>query len=339
MAASSFSLATSSQSLLIQNYETCNIGNDIYMANIREVLREVIGPNIYFIEKPLVREFLLRRSLKRIGSFAFSSANIVDISLPLVDGYKLVVISGPWIGGCDTNEFIDFLGALHSKSIPYAYLSAGSYHYNVKEYDTWAKIFEQYPPLVFSSRDDYTHEKYGGFAKYSLSSICTSFFSPIYFPRAKLTKLLGCWDDNGKIPYDRISSFIDQLGYSSLPRYRAIIDPFAIGNYLRLKIRTSPVNCLLSPSFHDYLDYYSQTDIMISSRVHCCAPVLAYGGRAVLLNSTGRARLFDAIGATCDENIGLNGHPLMSLDFNRILTRHQELIEFLRSSLRREGYA
>lgn len=96
--------------------------------------------------------------------------------------------------------------------------------------------------------------------------------------------------------YSDALRWIHAEGYSDNFIYRAIIDPFAIGNILKLKIARSPVPCLLSINFLDYLAYYSQTSLMISSRVHCCAPTLSYGGEAVLVNKTGRRALFDSAG-------------------------------------------
>ena len=194
-------------------------------------------------------------------------------------------------------------------------------------------VFEKYPPLIFSTRDDYTYDTYAQFAKYSLKSVCTSFFSSINFPITKKESLVGCWDDNDNFTYDQISKWIDSEGFVDNYRYRSIVDPLAVGNVIKLKVAKSPIPCLLSLSYIDYLDYYSQTSMMFSSRVHCCAPVLSYGGEAVLLNKTGRKRLFDAIGVESrplPSNKELN---IFSLNPKTIRQRYDEFTNFLKTSL------
>ena len=319
--------------ILCQGYETGNIGNDIYMANIDRCLRLILPNTVNIVSKPLIRPFLLRRSAKQIGKYAFSLNKIIDISAPKFLDVDLVVLSGPLISDRNGNEFIRFMEYLKYHSIPYAFLSAGSYRYSPDEVAYWTQILDQYPPIVFSSRDDFTYNAYAKYAKFSLKSVCTSLFSSINFPIAKVESLVGCWDDNNLMSYSDVLRWIHAEGYSDNFIYRPIIDPFAIGNILKLKIVRSPVPCLLSNSFLDYLAYYSQTSLMISSRVHCCAPTLSYGGEAVLVNKTGRRALFDSAGVNSRPLKADNSVSVLSISEEKIKNRYDEFMRFLASSV------
>jgi hypothetical protein len=318
--------------VLAQNYELCNIGNDIYMSNLREVVRTAANGGVSFSERPLFRNYLLNRSLKDLGKLSFPDHKLIDCFSSLIDSYDLVILSGPLVSGTPSKDFRSFLELLKTKNIPYCLLSAGSYRYDEEEVSLFSNLFEQYPPLGFSSRDDYTYEKYKHFAKLSLKSVCASFFSPITFPRAKSNSIVGCWDDNGKYSYKDLCGIIETAGMKELTRYRPIIDPFALGNIAKRKIAMSPIPCLVSPSYHDYLDYYSQTDLMVSSRVHCCAPTIAYGGKAVLVNTTGRKRLFDAIGVDRERISGIS-QDIFSVNPDTIKHRYSEMLSFVRRIL------
>lgn len=324
------------RAVLAQGHETCNIGNDIYMANIQKCLQLALPSDINVLSKPLIRRFVLSRSLKKIGAFSFKSSKIVDISKPLGLDFDMVVLSGPWIAGARAgagDEFVEFVSFLKAKRIPYAFLSAGSYAYDVNERDRWSAIFEKYPPLIFASRDDYTFDSFSAFAKYSLKSVCASFFSSINFPITKKMSLVGCWDDNGIYPYGEISKWIKAEGLSGNYIYRPVIDPLSIGNVLKIKMFRSPIPSLVSISYTDYLDYYSQTDLMLSSRVHCCAPVLSYGGEVVLLNKTGRRRLFDAMGVNSRPFPANKSLSIFSLDPAKVQLRYSQFMMFLQESL------
>ena len=323
-------------SILTQGSETCNIGNDIYQANILKCLQLIVPDDINIFSKPLITPFVLSRSFNKIGAYSFPPSKLVDISKPSGLDFDMAVLSGPWIAGSGAgagDKFVDFVRYLKERGVPYSLLSAGSYKYDADERDHWSNIFEKYPPLIFTSRDDYTFDAYAKFAKYSLKSVCTSFFSSINFPIRKTKNFIGCWDDNQNYSYRETVKWLEVEGLSERYVYRPIVDPLALGNVLKLKIAKSPVPCLISISYTDYLDFYSQTDLMLSSRVHCCAPVLSYGGDAVLLNKTGRKRLFDAIGVTLRSFPANQSLSLLSLDSKKIQLRYDEFMDFMRKSL------
>lgn len=187
----------------------------IYMANIQKCLQLALPSDNNVFSMPLIRSFVLSRSLKRIGAFSFKSNKVVDISKPLSLAFDMVVIWVPWIAGAHAgagDEFVEFASYFKSKEIPYAFLSTGSYAYDVNERDRWSVIFKNYPPLIFTSRDDYTFDSFAAFAKYSLKSVCASFFSSINFPISKKMSLVGCWDDNGIYPYREILELIKAEG-------------------------------------------------------------------------------------------------------------------------------
>lgn len=126
------------------------------MASIERCLRLIFSNTVNIVSKPLIRPFLLRRSAKQIGKYAFSLNKIIDISAPKFLDVDLVVLSGPLISDRNGNEFIRFMEYLKYHSIPYAFLSAGSYRYSPDEISYWSQILEQYPPIILSSRDDFT---------------------------------------------------------------------------------------------------------------------------------------------------------------------------------------
>lgn len=321
--------------VIAQGFDTGNIGNDIYMGNIAEILRKVSQVNVNLSIRRMIIPFLLHDSLKSIGRFSFPASRMIETGKQIIGDCNLVVLSGPCISKKPSNELAYFVKMLHDKSIPYALLSAGSYQYSTSEVKEYSEFFQKYPPLIFSSRDDFTFDAYSHFAKYSLRSCCTSFFSPINFPRAKASSFIGMWDDNHEYSFQQLCKLKEQLGIHGDCLYRPVIDPFAIGLVLKRKVRSSPIKCLLSSSFYDYLDYYSQTDLMLSSRVHCCAPTIAYGGKAILLNKTGRKRLFEAVGVN-HTSINNSTLTLMSLDRSTIDRRYDEFTDFLSSALQAE---
>lgn len=67
---------------------------------------------------------------------------------------------------------------------------------------------------------------------------------------------------------------------------------------------------------------------MLSSRVHCCAPVLTYGGEAVLLNKTSRKRLFDAIGVDARLFPANKSLSIFSLDPAKVQLRYSQFMMF-----------
>ena len=167
--------------ILIQNFETCNIGNDIYMSNITSLIRKVTSNKVHIYERSIAVDFVLSRSLKGLGKYIFVKNKIIYSPYKIYEDVDLVILSGPAIGTKSrfTKGFIEFLENLRKKNIPYGFISVGSYFYNREEIDYFSGIFHNYPPLFFVSRDNETFESYHKFAKYSLKSICNSFFSPI----------------------------------------------------------------------------------------------------------------------------------------------------------------
>lgn len=323
--------------ILIENFETCNIGNDIYMSNITSLVRKVTSNKAFISERPIARDFVLSRSIGSLGKFIFKKDNLFNSPYKIYDQVDLVILSGPWISTKSrcTEGLKIFLEDLRRKKIPYGFISVGSYFYNKEEKNYFSDLLKKYPPLFFTSRDNETFYSFSKFAKYSLMSICNSFFSPINFPKDNEKDLVGCWDDNKIFKYSELLKIIELIGISELQKYRPIISPIAAGNIMKLKIRNSPIPCLLSVSFHDYLDFYSKTSLMLSSRVHCCAPTLAYGGKAILLNNSPRKYLFDAAEVK-KEKLDRTNFSIMSIEIDYIQEKYMEIYKFLKNVFQSE---
>lgn len=123
----------------------------------------------------------------------------------------LVILSGPWFSEGHSARLIRLLTSLTDNQ-SYAFLSAGSMQFNLREVTEYREILKRFPPIAISSRDHFTFENYGDLATFAHNGICSSFFLPIHFPKKKTQSdyIVFSFDHSREIPIQDVDSALER---------------------------------------------------------------------------------------------------------------------------------
>jgi hypothetical protein len=241
------------------------------------------------------------------------------------------VISGPVFGRDFESVWRDSLMRLKAKGTKIVFLSAGALEYSQEEFHQCRSVLKACKPHLIMTRDSEIYKMYSEFAEYSFDGICLSFFCNDYMTRLvkidsediilgfdrgldydvlvkygpDIVRLLeeGTWAPNGNrrpVRRSRSSSRITTYDKYRIVRphhaphpglWRKLFKSYMLGYYPFRK-----PNCYISDNPEGYLHLYRHAKLTVSERVHACAPALAFGNYAWLINKTKRGRLFSRIG-------------------------------------------
>jgi hypothetical protein len=196
-------------------------------------------------------------------------------------------------------------------------------------------FLKEYPPLLFTSRDEETYKSFSPYVKNIYNGICTSFLvnkmvpTPTFqlekpfFISSFYTELEPYYYlDNGKKCTVENLQIRHQKTYCRLPhkyaRHFNFLRPqqMEVDNHLIVRtvqgfnpkfkhINFAMPNSFISFNPCSYLEITKSSEFVISDRVHACATGLAYGKPVRFSFHTPRAGIFDRMGFDYQSNNGI----------------------------------
>ncbi len=252
---------------------------------------------------------------RRRGTQEATARSLADNALDIgsVTQCDLAVIAGMMM--CE--EFIQINGpsvlALSSRGVPVLLMGTGALMYSDQERRLFGDFLRRLKPMGFISRDDQSYELFGGFVSRTHKGIDCAFFVPdayTPFPLHLSPYIVATFDS---LPEPVLNLNGRQLIRAHHECWGAPRRGYVIAE-----------KTLISDIPYDYLALYANADEVHSDRVHACVAALAYGRLARFYHRTGRAQLFDAVGA------GHVKEAVIQLDQQRLAERKTEQIEVVR---------
>lgn len=158
-----------------------NIGNGFFSQGVEYVLKEILGEK----NVTIVSDF--QTYTTSYGKRLYIDRNQLEYLSSLeVDN---IVLAGPVISKYFLYLWKEILIKLHKRGIGYIILSAGIMKLNEKEKQEIVEFFNEYPPYVFSSRDENTYMQFGEYALHAYNGICFSFFAPDFYTPSEMKEL------------------------------------------------------------------------------------------------------------------------------------------------------
>ncbi len=150
-----------------------NIGNGFFSLGVEYVLKQILG------EKNVTVVSDLQTYTTSYGKRLYIDKNQLEYISSLDVDY--IVLAGPVISRYFLYLWKDILIKLQKRGIGYIILSAGIMKLNSQEKQEIQGFFNEYPPYIFSSRDEAAYNEFGSFAQHSYNGICFSFFVSDYY--------------------------------------------------------------------------------------------------------------------------------------------------------------
>lgn len=296
-----------------------NIGNAFFYEGVKHTINK-IDPSAIIIEAPFPMKNAYKLSNKEFN-------NCLDYSLFISD-IDYLILSGP-ILDLDFGLFFErILEQCDNLKIKTLFLSVGGRKYNSAEINHCSSLFTKFPPHIFVSRDLDTFNNYTEYCKNSYNGICFAFFVNDYFKGNKIHKKFICSaidftkepefiinkedfaKSNLEIPKNiRTKSKINKIKFAFDRKKTSKINDFEIVRLHHRPLRKKyflfhKVNSVVSHSHNVYLNFYKNSSLTITDRLHAAVATLAFGNPARLMLDSNRVKLLERAGLLeCTEKI------------------------------------
>lgn len=310
--------------ILIENSTWNNIGDGFYQSALFMMFKEIYPDADVFMEEGPVRRAFRPKKVKHF-----------DNAFKLMDYQKadLHVFSGPMIPQVFLSykqKIIDIV----SRGDNYAFVSVSGAGVSDAFLKQLGSFFQEYPPILFSSRDEETYLRYKEYVPNAYNGICTAFLVNHYLPVDKIDKKFfissfytemepeyfveGGGEDltveNVGVKHKN-KMFGLPFNYSRhlnflRPQQASLADHDILRVHQDLSthfkhLKFSHPNSFMSFNLLSYLALYKSTQFTVSDRVHSCAVTLAFGNPTKFLYETPRAGIFDRLGFDYKSNGGV----------------------------------
>ena len=331
--------------ILIENSSWRNIGEAWYGISLYYLLKQIYPEHhVVLGDTPISVSFRISNQKQKNNSFDLMQYQQADIH----------IMAGPILNQMPT-LFIDKIKEIKKRKAQYALISISGTGLSQSEINEIGSFLQEYPPLLFATRDEETYNKFSKFVQNSYNGICTAFLvnktiptetfklgkfffissfyrelEPFYF----LEKEKECTLENLEIKHKKkfgIIPFKYSRHFNFLrPQQAEIGNHIIIRTIQDLNTKFNHINFAVPNSYISfnpllYLEITKSSEFVISDRVHACATGLAYGKPVRFLFNTPRAGIFDRMNFDYKSNNGI-----MYPNMKKIDEEYDKLVETIK---------
>jgi hypothetical protein len=334
--------------ILIDNSTWSNVGEAWYRYPLYFLLKNMYPEHeVVLGEGPIQVTFNIRNQKQLKNAFNLMQYQNTDIH----------IFSGP-ILPILLSDYKNKILEIKKRNSQYALISISGTALSQSKINEIGDFLKEYPPLLFTSRDEETYKSFSPFVKSAYNGICTAFlvnkmiptqtfqlekpffissFYTKFEPFYDLNKGKECSIENIQLYHRKYLG----LSHNKYTRHFNFLLPqqAEIGGYLiirtiqGLSTKFNHINFAMPNSFISfnpcsYLEITKSSEFVISDRVHACATGLAYGKPVRFLFDTPRAGIFERMGFDYKSNNGI-----MYPNMDRIDEECDKLIDVIKKSI------
>jgi len=235
---------------------------------------------------------------------------------------EYVVLSGVALSRWFVSLYKDVLVALSKKGSKIVFLGGGAVQYTDDEAKFVGEFLKEVEPYAIVTRDSWSFNRYGSFARHSYNGIDAGFF---------VGDAVSAKDVKLDLPKYVIFTF-DKIPEPKIDTELMVIRlHHASGIFTDLgSLMTAKPNTFVSDSPYDYLLLYANAEEVHTDRVHSCVAACAYEKPCRLYLKSSRVRLFERIGVDPFEK-------LVKPESGKLRREKDNQIKFLKGILDLEG--
>lgn len=338
--------------IIVENSTWNNLGDGFYQFSLYELIKEIFPQsNVFMGEGPVKRAF--HPNTKQLkNALRVSEYEIADLH----------VFSGPIVMAISKPEYSVPIKKIVERGGRYALISVSCSGLFGEPLEEVRAFLKKYPPVIFSSRDPETYEKFKDYVPSSYNGICTAFLvdnmlnidkiildkkyfiSSFYRNPEPIFKVKSndiCIDNIELIPNNNL---INKLPYR-LSRHLQIfndvqdeLNGFKIVRAVQqVSNKSNNFNFKHPNSFITFnplnlLSVIKGAEFTISERVHACATTLAFGRPARILIDSPRCGIFERFGFDWKSNDGImkpDSQFLKTIELEKNL-----LVEYIKNNIK-----
>jgi len=316
--------------ILVENSTWNNVGDGFYQTALFAMIKDLYPEHeVYMEEGPTNRAFRVK-GRRKSNFFHLMDYQDADVH----------IFSGPMIRQILTN-YKEKIETIKKKGNAYMLISVSGVGGTEALRRETGEFLRKHPPLLLSSRDEETYNRYKDDVPQSYNGICAAFLVnrlPVdqitpgfpFFISSFYRELEPIYHTNGTVSlenlllnrkktffnlphdYSRHLNFLrpqqEKVGEHRIVRVHQDLST----HYYHIKF--SHPNSFMSFNPLSYLALYKSADFTVSDRVHSCAASLAFGKPARLFTSSPRAGIFDRLGIDYKTNNGIMKPNLAIID-------------------------
>lgn len=321
--------------ILVDNSTWSNVGEAWYRFPLYNLLKKIYPEHeVLMGEGPSQITFNIHKQ-KQLN-------NVFD--LMQIQKADLHVFSGPILGYIP-QHFKSKIIEIKKRNAQYALISASGTALSQSKLNEIGNFLKEYPPLLFTSRDEETYKSFKPFVKNAYNGICTAFLvnkmiptqffqlekpffissfytelEPFYYLKNTEKR---CSIENlqlrHKKTYCRLPYKYTRHFNFLRPQQTEVDNHIIVRTIQGLNPKFKHINFALPNSFISfnpcaYLEVTKSSEFVISDRVHACATGLAFGKPVRFLFNTPRAGIFDRMGFDYKSNNGIMYPNLEKID-------------------------
>lgn len=311
--------------IIVENSSWNNIGNAWFSFSAIFLLKSMYPQHeVVMGESNICGSFRVHNKQERNNAFKLYEYQRADIH----------VFCGPMMDLL-TKDYRKTIEELTRRKEKYCLISASGTSMSSEEISATREFMQKYPPLFFSSRDEYTYNTFKDYVPVAYNGICTAFLcgrtiqvsafkmekpffiSSFYMelePTFSVEEGKESNIENIKVKRHptmyRLPFWISRHLNYKREQQREVGGKIIVRTIQNLNTRFNHINFAMPNSFISfnplsYLEIVKSSEFTISDRVHACAVSLAMNHPARFMFNTPRAGIFDRMGFDYKSNRGI----------------------------------